>query len=87
MAGLSFFRQMFGALTSWLGPAILAFTGYKAGMNVAQDPTVAENLRLAAGLVPLIGFVISAIIISFYPVTEKKFAQIKAELAERHAEA
>ena len=56
-------------------------------MNVAQDPTVAENLRLAAGLVPLIGFVISAIIISFYPVTEKKFAQIKAELAERHAEA
>lgn len=87
MAGLSFFRQMFGALTSWLGPAILAFTGYKEGMNVAQDPSVTENLRLACGLVPLIGFVISAIIMFFYPITEKKFAQIKAELAERHAAA
>ena len=85
MAGLSFFRQMFGALTSWLGPAILAFTGYKEGMNVAQDPSVTENLRLACGLVPLIGFAISAAIMIFYPITEKKFAQIKADLAERHA--
>jgi glucuronide carrier protein len=85
MAGLSFFRQMFGALTSWLGPAILAFTGYKEGMNVVQDPSVATNLRLACGLVPLIGFVISAVIIYFYPITEQKFKEITAELHKRHA--
>ena len=85
MAGLSFFRQMFGALTSWLGPAILAFTGYQAGINVAQDPSVADHLRLAAGHVPLCGFVISAIIMYFYPITERKFATIRAELDARHA--
>ncbi|AKV55734.1 glucuronide transporter [Bifidobacterium actinocoloniiforme DSM 22766] len=85
MGALSFTRQVGGAINSWAGPAILSFIGYKSGMNVAQDPSIQTNMRLAVGLVPTIVFAISAILIFFYPVTEKKFRQITTDLKERHA--
>lgn len=85
MAALSFTRQVGGAINSWAGPAILAFIGYKAGMNVAQDPSIQTNLRLAVGIVPSVMFAISALLIAFYPITEKKYKQILADLKERHA--
>lgn len=84
MGALSFTRQVGGAINSWTGPAILSFIGYKSGMNVAQDPSVQSNMRLAVGLIPTIVFAISAVLIFFYPVSEKKFKRITADLKERH---
>ena len=86
MAGVSFARQVGGAINSWAGPALLALVGYQAGMNVAQDPSVAENLRLAIGIVPTVMFALSALMIMFYPVTEKKYKEMTEALAERHVD-
>ena len=80
MAALSITRQVGAAINGWAGPAILSFLGYRPGMNVAQDPALGANMRLAVGLVPAVMFTISVLLIRCYPLTEEVFGRISADL-------
>jgi len=85
---------MFGASYSWACKAGIALTmilsgymlnwsGFDAAVEV-QPEQVLTNMRLLYMLVPM-GFVgLAALLIAFYPLTEKRVHELQAELAENH---
>jgi glucuronide carrier protein len=81
----SFTRKMGQAL----GGAAAAFTiglgGYVAGKGVVQTDSAKTAIKAAAGFVPA-GFIVLALaIMFFYPLTEKVFRDVVAEVAARRA--
>lgn len=54
------------ALTGWL----LAYFGFQA--NTAQNPETIQGIKMFMSLLPAIGTVLSVILISFYPLSEKR---------------
>lgn len=65
------------ALTGWL----LAYFGFQA--NTAQNPETIQGIKMFMSLLPAIGTVLSVILISFYPLSEKKMRKISIALQER----
>jgi len=81
----SFTRKMGQAL----GGAAAAFTiglgGYVAGKGVVQTDSAKMAIKAAAGFVPA-GFIVLALVIMFfYPLTEKVFRDVVAEVTARRA--
>ncbi len=84
----SFTRKMGQALGGFVGGFALTWAGFsatQASAGAAQDPGVSDNIQLfAGGLVG--GFcLLSIAVMYFYPLTEQKFRDITAEIAERRA--
>jgi GPH family glycoside/pentoside/hexuronide:cation symporter len=85
---------MFGASYSWACKAGIALTmilsgymlnwsGFDASVEV-QPEQVLTNMRLLYMLVPM-GFVgLAALLIAFYPLSEKRVHELQTELAENH---
>jgi GPH family glycoside/pentoside/hexuronide:cation symporter len=66
-----------GGLTGWL----LAIFGFKA--NVVQGVEAQNGIRIMLSFLPAIGALLSVIFIALYPLSEKKVAEISAELSEK----
>lgn len=66
-----------GALTGWL----LAYFGFQA--NVIQSDFALTGINLMMSVFPAIATALSALFISIYPLTEKRSAEIAAELENK----
>lgn len=70
------------ALTGWL----LAMFGFEA--NAVQNAESIHGIRMFLSILPAAGTLLSVVFISFYPLTEKKMADITVQLnAQRNAKA
>jgi glucuronide carrier protein len=71
-----------------VGGAAAAYTiglgGYVSGAATQTDAAV-TSIRVAAGIVPAVAIGAAALVMLAYPLTEKAFRTIVADLAERHA--
>ncbi|NLD24339.1 MAG: MFS transporter [Bacteroidales bacterium] len=65
------------ALTGWL----LSYFGFQA--NTAQNPETIQGIKMFMSLLPAIGTVLSVILISLYPLSEKKMRKISIALERR----
>ncbi len=87
---------MFGASYSWACKAGIALTmilsgymlqwsGFNAEVEV-QPESVITNMRLLYMLVPMAFVGLAAVLLIFYPLTEKRVLELQAELAEQEQE-
>lgn len=63
---------------------ILGATGYVA--NSTQTPEVVLGIRSSISIVPFVALGCACAILFFYPLTEKRFAEIMREIAKRRTE-
>jgi len=76
--------KMGQALAIFLMGIILSAMGYAA--NVIPQPENAQlAIRLFVGPIPAAIFVIAAVLLYFYPITEKRYKEILGEIAEMEA--
>ena len=74
------FGGAFGsALILWL----LAAFGYETATDAVQSGTAVTGVRLLMSWIPAAGSLFAAIIIMFFPLSEKRMAGIEKELSER----
>ncbi len=78
----SFVRKMAQALGGWAGLWLIGVFGYVPGA-AAQPDSAITGISLAAGIVPAAFFLLSAILVQFYPLTDKRHAQILLDLRSR----
>ncbi|MDD5398169.1 MAG: glycoside-pentoside-hexuronide (GPH):cation symporter [Dehalococcoidia bacterium] len=77
--------KMGQALAVFLMGIMLEALGYVA--NVQPQPETAQlGIRLFMGPIPAIIFIIAAVILFFYPITEKRYQEILKNIAEMEAE-
>jgi glucuronide carrier protein len=71
-----------------IGGAVAAYTiglgGYVSG-SAAQTDTAVTSIRVAAGIVPAVAVAAATLVMLAYPLSEKAFRGLVAELAERRA--
>jgi glucuronide carrier protein len=72
-----------------VGGALAAFTiglgGYVAG-SATQSTAAETSIRIAAGALPAATFLAATAVMLTYPLTEKAFRRMIAEMAERRAD-
>jgi len=82
----SIFSQKQGwAIGAWVALGLMASVGFKA--NVEQTPESLHGLVMLMSVVPAVLGIVSIVIVLFYPLNEKKVAQIEADLKARRAAA
>ena len=59
----------------------------EVGVAVVQPESVLFTLRVLVGLAPAIVLLFSLPLIYYYPITRERYAEIRVQLAARHAEA
>ncbi|WP_221029949.1 MFS transporter [Actomonas aquatica] len=64
---------------------VLASSGYAA--NLEQTPSALWGIKALMSVLPAVGCLVAFAAFWFYPLTDRKFAEIQAELAERRGEA
>lgn len=72
------------ALASLIMGVILQYIGYIANL-MPQTPRVELGIRLFLGPISAAIFVMAALFLYFYPITEKRYNEICAQIAEREA--
>jgi GPH family glycoside/pentoside/hexuronide:cation symporter len=83
---VTLFRKMAASLTIPLTLLVLGWTGYVA--NAAEQPAAAvTGIRVMMGLVPAALLLVGVVFAWFYPLDRKRFAALRAELAQKRAEA
>jgi glucuronide carrier protein len=81
----SFTRKTGQAVGGALAAYALAWGGYAAG--AAEQSAHAEwGIRAATGLIPAIAALLAILVMVFYPLTDKRHAEIVRAIAERRAE-
>ncbi|WP_321158114.1 glucuronide transporter [Providencia stuartii] len=80
----SFTRKCGQAIGGSIPAFILEYSGYIA--NQIQTPDVIFGIRMSIALVPCIFMLLAFVIICFYPLTDKKHAEIVAEIELRKKE-
>ncbi len=70
-----------GSLTMILSGYMLSWSGFDAAVDV-QPAAVITNMRLYYMLVPMVFVGLAAVLLIFYPLTEKRVLELQAELAE-----
>jgi len=78
---MSFANKTSLAVGGWMLGNLLATIGYSA--KKVQSPETLEGLRQIISFVPIVGFLISAIVIFFFPVSNKLHREIRMELDRR----
>jgi glucuronide carrier protein len=82
----SFTRKMGQALGGAAAAYTIGVGGYVAGKGVVQTDSAKTAIKIAAGLVPA-GFIVLALLIMlFYPLTERVFRDVVAQVAARRAD-
>jgi glucuronide carrier protein len=82
---LSLSRKFGQAVGAAAAAYIIGIGGYESGAATQSDSAVTA-IRIAAGAVPAVVVIIAVAIMVTYPLTEKKFREIVADIARRHAE-
>ena len=82
-AATSFFQKMAMAVGGAGAALILSFTGYVP--NVAQAPEALGGILFMVALGPVVLFVLGAIAMLFYTLTDDKFSEVSTALAEQRA--
>ncbi|MBA8989026.1 glucuronide carrier protein [Curtobacterium pusillum] len=80
----SFTRKTGQAVGGALAAYALAWGGYSAGA-ATQSAHAEFGIRAATGLIPAVGALVAIAIMLLYPLTDKRHAQIVAEVAARRA--
>lgn len=62
---------------------LLTWSGYDAALQGAQDPAAITNMRLMYMLVPLVFLGLAFFVMLFYPITDRRVREIRAELDAR----
>lgn len=81
-AVFSFMRKMAQALGGSLGLWIVGWFGYQGGVAVQSDEAL-QGIRVAAGLLPAACFLLAAVLVQFYPLTDERHKQILTDLRSR----
>jgi glucuronide carrier protein len=82
----SFTRKMGQALGGSAAAYTIGLGGYIAGKGVVQSGDAKTAIRVAAGVLPA-GFILLALaLMFFYPLTERVFRNVVAEVAVRRAQ-
>ena len=80
----SIFSQKQGwAIGAWVALALMQSVGFVA--NASQTPRSLHGLVLLMSVIPAALGVLSAVIVLFYPLNEKRMSQIEADLKKRRA--
>ncbi|HLP02161.1 MAG TPA: MFS transporter [Opitutaceae bacterium] len=84
--GLIFSASIFSQKEGWaigaaVGLGLMSLVGFKA--NVEQNADTLHGLRLLMSLIPAAFGIISILLVGFYPLNEKKVAQIGEDLKAR----
>ena len=88
--GLIFSVSIFSQKEGWaigaaVGLGLLSLVGFKA--NIEQNADTLQGLRLLMSLIPAGFGIISIVLVMFYPLNEKRVAEIGADLKARRAAA
>ena len=81
---LSFTRKAAQGVGGAAAAYTIGFGGYVSGAASQSDAAV-TSIRIAAGVVPAVAVGAAAVVMLAYPLTEKAFRTVVAELAERRA--
>jgi glucuronide carrier protein len=82
----SFTRKMGQALGGAAAAYTIGLGGYLAGKGVVQTDSAKTAVKVAAGVLPA-GFIVLALaVMFFYPLTERVFRNVVAEVATRRAQ-
>ena len=82
----SFTRKMGQALGGAAAAYTIGLGGYLAGKGVVQTDSAKTAIKVAAGLLPA-GFILLALaLMFFYPLTERVFRDVVADVAARRAQ-
>jgi glucuronide carrier protein len=81
---LSFMRKAGQGIGGAAAAYTLGFGGYVSGAATQSDAAV-DSIRVAAGIVPAFTVAAATAVMLAYPLTEKAFRTLVAELAERRA--
>lgn len=81
-AVFSFVRKIGQALGGSMGAMIIGIGGYEAGMTV-QGTSAEIAIRTATGLVPAVLFLLSGLIMFFYPLTESRLRAMVRDIGRR----
>ena len=88
-AAFSFTRKVGQAVGAAIASYALAFIGYDGAREV-QPQSVLDGMTTAVAVLPATFFLIALLIMSRYPLTESRFAEIMTEIqakrAQRHAD-
>jgi glucuronide carrier protein len=88
-AAFSFTRKVGQAVGAAIASYALAYIGYNGALDV-QPQSVLDGMTGAVAILPAACFLIALLIMSRYPLTEARFAEIMQEIqarrAQRHAE-
>ena len=80
-------QKVIMAMAIWVNGLVLSYVGYQRpetpGEIIPQTPEVLKGIQFLAGPLPALAILLSVIALAFYPITEKKFAEIKLRLQER----
>ena len=75
------------ALAIWVSGVVLSIVGYQSpdipGEIIPQPSEVLSGIKFLAGPLPAVVILLSVIALAFYPITEKRFAEIKMQLEEK----
>ncbi len=82
---LSLSRKFGQAIGAAAAAYIIGLGGYESGAAIQSDGTL-TSIRIAAGAVPALVTIPAIVIMFSYPLTEKKFREIVADIAQRHTE-
>jgi Na+/melibiose symporter-like transporter len=83
---LSFIRKTGQGIGGAVAACIIGLGGYIATAKT-QAGSALTSIRVAAGIIPATLFLAAAAVMLVYPLTEKAFRAIVAEMAERRAAA
>jgi glucuronide carrier protein len=81
---LSFMRKAGQGIGGAAAAYTLGFGGYVSGAAAQSDAAV-DSIKVAAGIVPAVTVAAATAVMLAYPLTEKAFRTLVAELAERRA--
>jgi glucuronide carrier protein len=81
---LSFMRKAGQGVGGAAAAYTIGFGGYVSG-SAAQSDAAVNSIRIAAGIVPAVAVAAAVVVMLAYPLTEKAFRTLVAELAERRA--
>ena len=80
---LTFLQKLASSFAILITGWVLGLSGYKAG--VEQTVKTLWSIRILLGIVPSIMLFSSIVLAFFYPITRKKFAEIRGELDNKNS--
>jgi GPH family glycoside/pentoside/hexuronide:cation symporter len=85
-AVMAFLMKFTGTLTPIMAGAVLVFSGFDASLEYRQEPETILWMRILYSFVPAAMLLFALFLLWKYPLTRARVAEVKSQLAERHAQ-